>query len=122
MNDINFNPEKHYLGKPCNYGHLYKDTGKTVRFKNDHGCTKCKVDRCHNWRMKNNVDWTHSWGTQSEIKFLSKIGEHGRKKLDVKQQLVNYINCSENRDWGNIDGDEVLSYAYSKLLSLGGSK
>lgn len=36
---MTFNPEKHFLGKPCKHGH------KSYRFKSTKACAECRYDR-----------------------------------------------------------------------------
>lgn len=42
---VPFDPSKHSLGKPCKQGHLYGETGKTMRYqKGSKTCVLCARD------------------------------------------------------------------------------
>jgi hypothetical protein len=41
-----------YLGKPCKHGHLYKGTGKTLRYVGDKACVYCSREKTRRWKDK----------------------------------------------------------------------
>lgn len=55
MNNISppFDEAKYYLGKPCPRGHLFADTGKTLKLRIGRDCPECKRLRTQEW-MRNN--------------------------------------------------------------------
>jgi len=58
-----------------------------------------------------------SWGTDSEIEFIKKLGNHrGCAELSRKELLTNYIHAARNRNnWGPVKSDQVIAYAEAEL-------
>jgi transposase len=48
-----FNSSKHYLGATCKRGHLYEDTGLTVRHKGHKNCVMCCREGALKWAKDN---------------------------------------------------------------------
>lgn len=63
----------------------------------------------------------NSWGTESEIGFIKKLGSH-RKRTEsslVKDLIEGYIKAASKRNnWGAIDRHKVLTAAKEELQRL----
>lgn len=58
----------------------------------------------------------YSWGTQTEINHLRKLGTFGLYHKDKKTILRKYLKAMElRRDWGSIEPQKVKDFAV-KLL------
>jgi len=51
---LSLNTEKHFLGKLCNHGHEWGNSGQSVRLKSGgHNCCECKKKHIRKWRKEN---------------------------------------------------------------------
>jgi len=64
------------------------------------------------------------WTTQDEIRFLSKLGKHGKikpKKPSRLEYLILYLQASESRmNWDKIDVHAVLDYVEFEIDKIKG--
>jgi hypothetical protein len=76
---IKYNPQSHYLGTVCKYGHEYEDTGKGLRYIANDDCVKC-----NQWR-----------NAQRSKSYVDKPIFKSRKKKDA--QINASLHCPKYR-------------------------
>lgn len=60
--------------------------------------------------------FNRNWTTENEKEWLDNLGTHRKNGLSKKESLERYLEASNKRtNWGNIDREEVLTYAKELL-------
>jgi hypothetical protein len=65
--------DKHYLGKLCPKGHQYKNTGKSLLYKNGSSCVICKKDLMRERCKENHLNSVRVRAKKQNVPFLLNV-------------------------------------------------
>jgi len=127
---MEFNPEKHYLGKLCLHGHDYQGTGKSVRTKRSkHGCCACaarynkkyiKSDKGIKMLKRIRAQPEHKAKSRAYYKkHMAMPGNKERKARVEKERCslpeVKAKRLETNKAWRKTDKGRAATKIYTKM-------
>ena len=117
---VKFNPNVHYLGRSCPKGHKYKETNKTLRYKNESRCVCCRLDGAvrSQWKEYREKEIRYPDYFYNKYKDLSNPEIWQNIPIFKNEDFREY----EVSSWGRIRKWNVKrsSYFYSKIFLKSG--
>jgi hypothetical protein len=120
---MNFNPDIHFLGKLCNHGHEFEDSGFSLRYKTKGKTCKVCISNFNKIYRRENCVKGHRF--KDIMKYFGICEYCGKETLyRYKSSIKRYCSysCASKQKWDQTSGKAKLKFCMAHLKDLTGQR